>query len=138
MVNMIIGILMILSFFGMIWYCVKGHNLMVGFLLMAVLWVVLALIGNALSPNDAMKGKTVIDILANVFQAGPEAYGKSILVNIFFGAFFGRVLMDTGIAATLIRKVVELGGDKPRITMTLLCIITAVIFTSMTGIGPVI
>ena len=46
--------------------------------------------------------------------------------------------MDTGIAATLIRKVVELGGDKPRITMTLLCIITAIIFTSMTGIGPVI
>jgi hypothetical protein len=47
-------------------------------------------------------------------------------------------LIDTGIAATLIRKVVELGGDKPRITMTLLCIVTALIFTSMTGIGPVI
>lgn len=138
MVNVIIGILMILSFFGMIWYCVKGHNLMVGFLLMATLWVVLALIGNALSPVEALKGKSVVEILANVYQAGPEAYGKSILVNIFFGAFFGRVLMDTGIAATLIRKVVELGGDKPRITMTLLCIVTAIIFTSMTGIGPVI
>lgn len=138
MVSVIIGILMILSFFGMIWYCVKGHNLMVGFLLMAVLWVVLALIGNAIVPDPSMKGKSVIDILANVFQTGPENYGKSILVNIFFGAFFGRVLMDTGIAATLIRKVVELGGDKPRITMTLLCIITAIIFTSMTGIGPVI
>ena len=46
--------------------------------------------------------------------------------------------MDTGIAATLIRKVVELGGDKPRITMALLCIVTAIIFMSMTGIGPVI
>ncbi|MBT1022624.1 hypothetical protein KJW59_20020, partial [Enterococcus faecium] len=34
--------------------------------------------------------------------------------------------------------VVELGGDKPRITMSLLCIVTAVIFMSMTGIGPVI
>ena len=138
MVNVIIGILMILSFVGLIWYCVKGHNLMVGFLLMSVLWVALALIGNAIVPDPSMKGKSVIDVLANVFQAGPEAYGKSILVNIFFGAFFGRVLMDTGIAATLIRKVVELGGDKPRITMTLLCIITAIIFTSMTGIGPVI
>ena len=138
MVSVIIGILMILSFFGMIWYCVKGHNLMVGFLLMSVLWVALALIGNAIVPDPSLKGQSVIQILANVFQTGPENYGKSILVNIFFGAFFGRVLMDTGIASTLIRKVVELGGDKPRITMTLLCIFTAVIFTSMTGIGPVI
>lgn len=138
MVNVIIGIIMILSFFGMIWYCVKGHNLMVGFFVMSVFWVALALIGNGISPNASMKGKTFIDVLTNVFQTGPENYGKSILVNIFFGAFFGRVLMDTGIAATLIRKVVELGGDKPRITMTLLCIVTSVIFTSMTGIGPVI
>lgn len=138
MVNVIIGIIMILSFFGMIWYCVKGYNLMVGFFVMSVFWVALALVGNAITPTAVMKGKTFIDVLTNVFQTGPENYGKSILVNIFFGAFFGRVLMDTGIAATLIRKVVELGGDKPRITMALLCIVTSVIFTSMTGIGPVI
>lgn len=138
MVNVIIGIIMVLSFFGMIWYCVKGYNLMVGFFVMSVFWVALALIGNAIVPTEAMKDKTVIDVLTNVFQTGPENYGKSILVNVFFGAFFGRVLMDTGIASTLIRKVVELGGDKPRITMTLLCVVTALIFTSMTGIGPVI
>jgi hypothetical protein len=138
MVNVIIGIIMILSFFGMILYCVKGHNLMVGFFVMSVFWVVIALIGNAMVPTDAMKDKSIVDVLTNVFQTGPENYGKSILVNVFFGAFFGRILMDTGIAATLIRKVVELGGDKPRITMTLLCIVTSVIFTSMTGIGPVI
>lgn len=138
LVNVIIGIIMILSFFGLVWYCVKGYNLMVGFFIMSVFWVALALIGNAISPNQAMEDKTFIDVLTNVFQTGPENYGKSILVNIFFGAFFGRILIDTGIAATLIRKVVELGGDKPRITMSLLCIVTAVIFTSMTGIGPVI
>ena len=38
------------------------------------------------------------------------------------GKTFIQVLADIGIAATLIRKVVELGGDKPRITMALLCI----------------
>ena len=137
-VNIILGIILILTFFGMVWYCVKGYNLMVGFFIMSVIWVVIALIGNAISPNAAMDGKSTIDILANVFQTGPENYGKAILVNIFFGAFFGRILIDTGIAATLIRKVVELGGDSPRITMALLCTVTAVIFTSMTGIGPVI
>lgn len=137
-VNVVIGILMILSFFGLVWYCVKGYNLIVGFFVMSSLWVVLALIGNAISPNSAMEGQTVVDVLTNVFQTGPENYGRSILVNVFFGAFFGRILIDTGIAATLIRKVVELGGDKPRVTMVLLCIVTAIIFTSMTGIGPVI
>ncbi len=137
-VNVVIGIIMVLSFFGLVWYCVKGYNLMVGFFVMSVLWTVIALIGNAITPNAAMQDKTLIDILTNVFQTGPENYGKAILVNVFFGAFFGRILIDTGIAATLIRKVVELGGDKPRITMSLLCIVTAVIFTSMTGIGPVI
>ena len=136
--NIIIGIIMVLSFFGLVWYCVKGHNLMVGFFAMSVFWVVLALIGNAIVPNESMEGLTVIKVLTDVFQTGPENYGKSILVNIFFGAFFGRILIDTGIAATLIRKVVELGGDRPRITMALLCIVTSVIFTSMTGIGPVI
>nr|WP_216857405.1 citrate transporter [Paenibacillus tritici] len=129
---------MVLSFFGLVWYCVKGYNLMVGFFVMSVLWTSIALIGNSIHPTSVMEGKTFIDVLTNVFQTGPENYGKAILVNIFFGAFFGRVLIDTGIAATLIRKVVELGGDKPRVTMSLLCIVTAVIFTSMTGIGPVI
>jgi hypothetical protein len=138
MVNVVIGIIMLLSFFGMIYYCVKGYNLMVGFFVMSVFWVILALIGNAISPSEAMKDQSVINVLTNVFQTGPENYGKSILVNVFFGAFFGRVLMDTGIASTLIRKVTELGGDKPHITMSLLCIVTTVIFTSMTGIGPVI
>lgn len=105
---------------------------------MSVLWTTISLIGNSITPNSAMEGATIIDVLTNVFQTGPENYGKSILVNIFFGVFFARVLIDTGIAATLIRKVVELGGDKPRITMSLLCIVTTIIFTSMTGIGPVI
>lgn len=138
MTNVIIGIIMVLSFVGMVWYCVKGYNLMVGFAVMAAFWTILALIGNAISPNSVMEGKSSIDVLSYVFSDGPAGYAKSILVNVFFGAFFGRILVDTGIAATLIRKVVELGGDKPRITMALLCIVTAVIFMSMTGIGPVI
>jgi len=135
---MIIGLIIIVSFVGMVIYCVKGHNLMVGFFVMSVLWVTLSLIGNAIDPSPAMEGLTWIDVLTNVYQTGPENFGRSILVNIFFGAFFGRVLMDTGIAATLIRKTVELGGDRPRVTLSLLCVMTAVIFTSMTGIGPVI
>lgn len=138
MSDIIIGILLVISFFFMVWYCVKGYNLMVGFAIMATVWMGLALVGNTFSPNPAMEGQGVIDVLTHIYTTGPAEYAKSILVNVFFGAFFGRVLVDSGIAATLIRKVVELGGDKPRITMSLLCVVTAVIFMSMTGIGPVI
>ena len=53
-----------------------------------------------------------------MFQSGPEGWG-SVLVNVVFGAWFGRVLLETGIAATLIRKTTELGGDKPAITCIL-------------------
>lgn len=128
----------VISFFFMVWYCVKGYNLMVGLAIMAMVWMSLALVGNYFSPNPAMEGQGLIDVLTHIYAMGPAEYAKSILVNVFFGAFFGRVLVDSGIAATLIRKVVELGGDKPRITMSLLCIVTAIIFMSMTGIGPVI
>ena len=38
MVQIVIGILMIASFLGLVFYCVKGYNLMVGFFAMSTLW----------------------------------------------------------------------------------------------------
>ena len=134
----IIGIILICSLFLLAWYCIKGFNLMVGMLIMATLFTGLALIGNAISPNTAMEGQTLIEVLTHVYQTGPANWSASILVNIFFGAFFGRVLIETGIAASLIKKTVELGGDKPAVTMSLLCCVTALIFTAMSGVGPVV
>ena len=142
-----IGILLIISFFGFAFYCIKGYNLMAGFLVMATLWLVLSLIGTlGASPDFIAANKvlqfgpgtdvSLVKVLNTVYQSGPEGWG-TILINFIFGAWFGRVLMDTGIAGTIIRKTVELGGDKPLVTVILLDIVTAVIFTSMTGAGPV-
>lgn len=142
--DIIIGFILILSFIGLVYYCIKGHNLMIGFFIMTCIWVILSLIGNFVNGNEVILGygddlaSQVKGVLKNVYQEGPQAYGSSILVNIFFGAFFGRVLVETNIADTLIRKVVEFGGDRPRVTLVLLCVVTALLFTSMTGIGPVI
>ena len=58
--------------------------------------------------------------------------------NVVFGAWFGRVLMKTGIASTLIRTTTELGGDKPAITCILLCIVTTACFSSIFGAGAVV
>ena len=41
----VVGILLLLSFFGLAYYCVKGHNLMIGFLLITIAWTVLSLLG---------------------------------------------------------------------------------------------
>lgn len=142
----IIGIILLISFFGLAYYCIKGHNLMIGFLLITLLWTVLPLGGTLfvsqsfLASNPILqfgKDNTLIAALNKIYQSAPEGWGTT-LVNVCWGAWFGRVLMDTGIASTLIRKTVELGGDKPFVTVALLNIVTALIFTAMTGAGPVI
>lgn len=142
----IIGIILILTFFGLAWYCISGNNLMIGFLIITIIWTVLSFAGTLgasadfLAQNEALKFaglKGVMSALNKIFQSAPEGWGTT-LVNVCWGAWFGRVLMETGIASTLIRKTVELGGDKPMVTIALLNIVTAIIFTAMTGAGPVI
>jgi hypothetical protein len=144
--SFVIGVILLLTFFGLAYYCIKGHNLMIGFLVITIIWTALPLIGtlfvdqtfleaNKVLQFSDMKG--LVKILNGIYQSAPEGWGTT-LVNVCWGAWFGRVLMDTGIASTLIRKTVELGGDKPIITIALLNIVTAIIFTSMTGAGPVI
>ncbi len=144
----VIGIILLLTFFGLAWYCIKGYNLMIGFLLITLVWTILPLGGtlfvdqafldsNSVLQFGAGTDKTLVSILNNIYQSAPEGWGTT-LVNVCWGAWFGRVLMETGIASTLIRKTVELGGDKPMVTVTLLNIVTCAIFTAMTGAGPVI
>jgi hypothetical protein len=140
----IIGLLLLASFIGLVVYAVKGGNLMMGILIMAILWTALPLIGNAfvsnpdfIAANKDIVNITLKDALKKVFQGGPEGWGP-VLVNFVFGAWFGRVMLETGIASTIIRKTVELGGDKPVITSVLLSLVTAGVFTSMFGTGAVV
>ncbi|WP_298731442.1 citrate transporter [uncultured Subdoligranulum sp.] len=144
----VIGIILVLSFFALAYYCVKGHNLMIGFLVIATVWTVLSLLGTMvaspefIAENEILQfggdsGTTLVSILNKIYQSAPEGWGTT-LVNVCWGAWFGRVLMDTGIASTLIRKTVELGGDRPIVTIVLLNVVTAFIFTAMMGAGPVI
>ena len=140
----IIGILLLISFAGLAVYAVRGGNLMMGMLIMGVIWTALPLIGNTFATNPefiaSYPGVTdisVVDAITNVFQSGPEGWGN-VLVNVVFGAWFGRVLLATGIADTLIRKTVELGGDKPVIICVLLSIVTTAIFSTLFGAGAVV
>lgn len=124
----VIGVLLLISYLAFIIYAAKGGNLLLGLFTMAVLWCGLGAIGGVVD------WKTVN---MTVFSGGPQDFG-STAVNIIFGSWFGRVLVETGIARTIIRKAVELGGDKPSITTILLCIVTSLIFTTAYGVGAVI
>lgn len=140
----VIGILLLVSFFGLVVYAVRGGNLMLGIFVMGVIWTVLPMIGNTFATNpdfiaankDAVS-ITWIEALEKTFQSGPEGWGAT-LVNVIFGAWFGRVLMNTGIASTLIRTTTELGGDKPALTCILLCVVTTACFSSIFGAGAVV
>ena len=41
----VVGIILLLSFFGLAYYCIKGHNLMIGFLVITLVWTILPLLG---------------------------------------------------------------------------------------------
>jgi len=126
--DIIIGILLLFSYVGFIVYAAKGGNLMIGFFLLTVLWCVLGAIAGVVNWEIVNK---------EVFQNGPVSFGATAIITIF-GSWFGRILLETGIARTIIRKAVELGGDRPTITGCLLCIVVAVIFTSAYGVGSVL
>lgn len=123
-----IGIILLISYFWLIRFAAKGGNLMIGFFVMAVIWVLFSIVGGQLTWDDAMN---------NVLQGGPESWGATAVV-VIFGSWFGRILIETDIASTLIKKTVELSGENPLLTTSLLSIVTGLIFTSTFGAGAVV
>ena len=122
--DMLVGILLLITYFLLIYYAVRGGNLMIGFLVMAFLWVLI--------------GRIPYDIAINeVFEKSAETYGMTATV-VIFGSWFGRILVETGIAGAIIRRTVELGGDRPLLTTILVSLVTTFIFTSTFGVGAVI
>lgn len=135
----IVGIILLVTYVVFAIYAARGGNLMLGFFAMAVIWAGLGAIAGVTtwnaSPEQVAAG--MIDINNGIFQQGPELWGSTAAV-IIFGSWFGRVLVDTGIARTIIKTAVELGGDNPALTTILLCLVTGLIFTSAYGAGSVV
>lgn len=137
--NTVIGILLLVTYVAFAIYAAKGGNLMMGFFVMAVLWAGLGAIAGVTvwNASPAQLEANMIDINNGIFEQGPELWGSTAAV-IIFGSWFGRILVDTGIARTIIRTAVELGGDKPAVTCILLSLVTSLIFTSAYGAGSVV
>ncbi len=126
--EMILGIILLITFLAFIFYAVKGGNLMLGLFVMAILWAGIGALGGVV---------TWTDINTTILDGGPTGFGPTA-IYIIFGSWFGRILVETGIAGTIIRNAVELGGDKPGLTCILLNLVTALIFTTSYGPGAVV
>ena len=124
MTSAITGILLVLTFVIFIIYAMKGGNLTVGFFVMAVLWTVIGQVPF----NQAIK---------EIFTEPVLNYGKTA-AYIIFGSWFGRVLVDTGIAGSISRKTEIVGKKSPVFATILIALVIALIFTSSYGVGSAI
>ncbi|MGV0168940.1 gluconate:proton symporter [Furfurilactobacillus sp. WILCCON 0119] len=123
MENIVISSLLLLTFLAFIYYIVKGGNLTIGFFVMAVLWAVIGLV----PVNVAMQ---------KVIAEPALKYGPTI-IYIVFGSWFGRVLVDTGIAGSISSKTQKLGKKAPVLATIVIVLVTALIFSSAYGVGSV-
>jgi hypothetical protein len=143
MINVVAVILLIAYVLNVIYVMRKG-SVTLGLFFMTLVWTIGPFIGfrliqdaGFLEANNSISGLTFVQIIDQVFQRGPEGWA-SVLMNYLFGAFFGCVMVRTNITSTIIRKTVELGGDKPAVTVVLLSVVLALISTGVYGTGAMI
>lgn len=107
MLNIIIGLLLIATFIGLVVYVMKGGDIMIGFLVMTILWIII--------------GGIPINQAANEIIADPAMkYGSTIMV-IVFGSWFGRVLVDTGIAGDISKQAIKISYRYPILAAIFVC-----------------
>ena len=118
------GIALLVAFLAIVVLIIRGQSPIIMLLLLAVLWSAIAGIG-------------IDDIQKKILQGGGVAYASAVII-IVFGAWFAQVLIQTGIAESVIRSAVELAGDRPLVTAMIITLVTALLFTSMYGVGAAI
>ena len=121
---MLTGILLLVAFLVVVFAIVRGQSPIIMLLALAIVWALLAGIG-------------INDIQSKILQGGGVAYASAVII-IVFGAWFAQVLIQTGIAESVIRSAVELTGDRPIVTAMTINLVTALLFTSMYGVGAAI
>ena len=86
----------------------------------------------------ALAGRTPVrEILDGVVANGAARLAGQYLM-VIAGAMLGRVVMQTGIAESLIKRAAEFGGDRPLVVAVTLMIAVAWLFTTLTGLGAVV
>lgn len=61
-----------------------------------------------------------------------------VYVTVILGAMLGRVTLDTGIARSIVNFAAEFGGERPIVVALVLCVVVAILFVSLSGLGAII
>ncbi|APU15421.1 MULTISPECIES: TRAP transporter large permease subunit [Actinoalloteichus] len=73
-------------------------------------------------------------IVDTVLQEGAVAQAAT-MIAVLIGSWMGKLMQETGIASTLVRKIVEFGGDRPTVVALGVLLVSALIGT-VTGSAP--
>ena len=122
--DVLTGVILLLAFLAAVVLIIRGQSPIIILLLLAIVW-------------SAVAGISVNDIQSKILQGGGVAYAGAVII-IVFGSWFAQVLIQTGIAESVIRAAVELAGDRPTVTAMVISVVTALLFTSMYGVGAAI
>ncbi|ATL81364.1 transporter [Streptomyces malaysiensis subsp. malaysiensis] len=103
-----------------------SRKLPTAFALVLLAVVIAFLAGAPLSGKDS--------VLDTVLQEGAPALAAT-MIAILLGSWLGKLLEETGIAGTLVRKIVEFGGDRPVFVAFGVLAVSALVGT-VTGSAP--
>lgn len=128
----------------------QGSLIIVAFLIIAVLMmlrkiptllalplmaVVICVIAGV--PAIGVEDGKQIGWLQTVVEAGTVRMGAAIMA-VIFGAWLGQLMNKSGVTEGIIKKSAELGGDRPFVVTLVLVIATAILYTTLAGLGSII
>ena len=122
--DLLTGIALLAAFLAVVVLIIRGQSPVIMLLLLAIAWA-------------AISGIGLNDIQSKILQGGGVTFASAVII-IVFGAWFAQILIQTGIAESVIRSAVELAGDRPLISAMTITLVTAVLFSSMYGVGAAI
>jgi C4-dicarboxylate transporter, DcuC family len=86
-------------------------------------------------PLTAKEGNSIAHfIFLQILTEGSVKLAKAMMYAIF-GAILSQVVMKTGIAERIVKTAAELAGDKKIIVALFLTVASALVFSSLTGLG---
>ncbi|QER87586.1 TRAP transporter large permease subunit [Streptomyces tendae] len=109
-----------------------GVGLMLARVLPTAFALVLLGVAIAVAAGAPLTGEN--SILDTVLQEGAPALAATMLA-VLIGSWLGKLMEETGIAGTLVRKIVEFGGDRPTVVALGVLTVSALVGT-VTGSAP--
>jgi H+/gluconate symporter-like permease len=94
--------------------------------------LVLLAVAIALAAGAPLSGEN--SVLDSVLQTGAPLLAAT-MIAIILGSWLGKLLDETGIAGTLVRKIVEFGGDRP-VVVALGVLAVSTLVGTVTGSAP--